>query len=176
MPYKRREATCQREECAVTYMKGHAKQKYCTISCAVTTQHRMMKDSSDYVEYREKNAAHLRSMNANLDKKAWSEKIGKASRRSKNVIPNNIFECSSRTRIKILARLDVSCCVCGWKEDTCDLHHIEGRNINDPHNHTNLTVLCPNHHRLCHKGKIPRESLKTVQELYGDAWKDVYYM
>jgi hypothetical protein len=172
MAYKPRENIC--ENCHNIYLKFHKNSRFCNVSCAGIFNHRKRSLDPDYAELRERNAAHLREMNATLDRKAWSEKIGR-SRRKKKEAPNNIFGCSSRTRVKILTRLEASCCVCGWKEDTPDLHHIDGKKIVDCDNHRNIALLCPNHHRLWHKGKIKRSDIKSFEEVHGSEWLKYYY-
>jgi len=88
---------------------------------------------------------------------------------------SSILEVSSRTCSKILKRLNLGCCVCEWKEDVCDIHHIHGRKIENADSHDNLTYLCPNHHRLAHKGKIPNESLIPLSIYFPKDWKELYY-
>lgn len=67
---------------------------------------------------------------------------------------------SNRVR-KLIGDSNFKCFICGWNESTCDIHHINPRcskGTNDPNN---LTVLCPNHHRLADRGllnKIPTVS------------------
>lgn len=91
-------------------------------------------------------------------------------------VPLSIFDCSSRTVTKILRRLEkMHCSRCSWNEGSCDVHHIRGRKIDDPHQHSNLTVICPNCHRLAHEGKITPEELVNLDEFIGDAWKQAYY-
>jgi len=55
------------------------------------------------------------------------------------------------------------CTQCTWAEGKCDIHHINGRKIPDPHNPTNLTVVCPNCHRLVHEDKIPPQDLIPIK-------------
>ena len=87
-----------------------------------------------------------------------------------------IWDCSSRTICKILKRIEkMKCSRCGWSEGSCDLHHIHGRKIENPHQHSNLTILCPNCHRLAHEGKIAIEQLVNLDVFIGDAWKQAYY-
>ena len=87
----------------------------------------------------------------------------------------NIFDMSSRTMSKVLSRLNIGCSNCGWNEGSCDIHHIKGRKIKNPHNHKNLCLLCPNCHRLVHEGKIDNSVLKSMKEILPDNWKDSYY-
>lgn len=46
------------------------------------------------------------------------------------------------------------CLYCGWDKSTCDIHHIAGRKIPNPDDPSNLTLACPNCHRLIHDCKI----------------------
>ena len=85
---------------------------------------------------------------------------------------NNIYEVSSRTRCKILKRMIQSCSNCGWNKSSCDLHHIIPRSRGGSNDHTNLTILCPNCHRLAHENKIT--SFVSLQEQIGDSWKQHY--
>lgn len=89
--------------------------------------------------------------------------------------PNNVYCVSRRTRYKIVERLSLKCFVCGWNEGSCDLHHIKGRKIIEPHHHSNLCLLCPNCHRLADSGKISPESLPSFEKVVGEKWKDAYY-
>lgn len=55
-----------------------------------------------------------------------------------------------------------ACIVCGWDDDTCDVHHIHPRKEGGSDELTNLAVLCPNHHRGADRGKISREELSLL--------------
>ena len=88
-------------------------------------------------------------------------------------IPLNLFDVSNRTKIKILNRLNCGCSVCGWKEAACDLHHIVPKKKGGTNDHYNLTLLCPNCHRLAHSGK--ELTLINIQEQFGEAWREHYY-
>lgn len=70
---------------------------------------------------------------------------------------------------------NMGCSRCGWDEAIGDLHHIEGRKIENPHKHENLSYLCPNCHRLFHTGKIKKDEIKTFEKQFGDIWKDYYF-
>ena len=50
-----------------------------------------------------------------------------------------------------------------------------GRKIENANNHNNLTLLCPNCHRLVHEGKIATESIISLEKYLGDIWKKFYY-
>ena len=48
----------------------------------------------------------------------------------------------------------VPCDMCGWDKSTCDFHHIKPISEGGRSNPSNLIVLCPNCHRLAHRGTI----------------------
>jgi 5-methylcytosine-specific restriction endonuclease McrA len=88
---------------------------------------------------------------------------------------NSLLEASSRTVRKVLKRLGKGCSRCQWSEGGCDLHHIRGRKGPNPDHHDNLTLLCPNCHRLAHERKIDPKDLVTLTQYIGDDWKAHYY-
>lgn len=83
-------------------------------------------------------------------------------------IPKNIFDVSSRTRALIVVRIGKGCSNCGWNEASCDIHHIVSTKHGGTNEHVNLTVLCPNCHRLAHSGKLADFISFDVQ--IGDSW------
>jgi hypothetical protein len=87
---------------------------------------------------------------------------------------DTIWSMSSRTRCKLLKRMGKGCCRCGWNEAACDLHHVKGRKITNPNADTNLTLLCPNCHRLFHSGKIGPNEVITL-DVYLSNWKEYYF-
>lgn len=87
----------------------------------------------------------------------------------------SILSVSKRTSSKIIKRINLGCCICGWKEGSCDIHHIDGRKIFNPDNHENLTLLCPNHHRLFHEKKISKENVIPLSKYFPKNWRDLYY-
>lgn len=89
--------------------------------------------------------------------------------------PKTIADISSRTAAKIMARLGIGCSRCGWSETSCDIHHIRGRKIEDPHHHSNLCYLCPNCHRLVHNKQVAAESLISFETQVGERWREYYY-
>lgn len=116
---------------------------------------------------------------ANPEKRIKGKEASKNAAKSTigkyNEDPKNIFDMSHRTRSKIMDRLELSCFRCGWNEAKCDIHHIHGRKIKDPHSHDKLTVLCPNCHRLAEENKIDDKKIPTFEQNIGDRWKTVYY-
>lgn len=81
---------------------------------------------------------------------------------------------SSRTRAKILSRINKGCSRCGWNEAACDLHHINGKKIENPHSLSNLTLLCPNCHRLYHSKKIGPSDVISLDKYIDDLTKYYY--
>lgn len=90
-------------------------------------------------------------------------------------IPENILDLSSRTTSKILHRLKIKCCICRWDEASLDIHHIIEKRNGGSNSHDNLTLLCPNCHRLIHNNKIDKTKLKTLKETVGEEWRKAYY-
>jgi len=58
-----------------------------------------------------------------------------------------------------------SCAVCGWREAHRDIHHIVPLNEGGPDTVENKIPLCPNCHRMTHRGLILREELFKLKEL-----------
>lgn len=88
-------------------------------------------------------------------------------------IPNNLLDMSSRTVTKLIRRMNIGCSVCGWKDALCDIHHIVPRRKGGTNDNNNLTILCPNHHRLIHEGaELP---IKSVTDHIGEEWRKHYY-
>lgn len=92
-----------------------------------------------------------------------------------NPSPSSIMDLSSRTISKILKRLGKGCSRCGWNEASCDIHHIRGKKIENPDSHSNLTLICPNCHRLAHSGMIRIEEIVSLDQYIGELWRDHYY-
>jgi hypothetical protein len=92
-----------------------------------------------------------------------------------NLNPQSIFDLSPQTRFKVISRLKLACFICGWDLARCDLHHINGKDVDDPHVHSNLTYVCPNCHRLIHRGVINVETIPTLETMLKDTWKNAYY-
>ena len=90
----------------------------------------------------------------------------------------SLLELSSRTVSKILKRMKLGCSYCGWFVDgvACDIHHIKEKKSGGSNEHTNLTYICPNCHRLVHSNKIDKEKLVNLYDYIGDSWKNYYYV
>lgn len=83
-----------------------------------------------------------------------------------------IYDCSSRTRLKILKRLKLHCFECDWHKAHTDIHHIVPISKGGTNDHSNLTSLCPSCHRLAHLGLI--DKFYSIEEKIGDTWKDYF--
>jgi 5-methylcytosine-specific restriction endonuclease McrA len=90
----------------------------------------------------------------------------------------SLCDLSKRTITKILKRMELPCSNCGWyvKGVVGDLHHIVERKNSGGDEHTNLTYVCPNCHRLIHSKIIKSNELINLDDYIGDKWKDYYYV
>lgn len=77
--------------------------------------------------------------------------------------PTNIYELSSRTLHKIIARADLKCSICGWNQATGDIHHIVEVSEGGSNEMSNLIYTCPNCHRTIHQHG---DKFKTKAELF----------
>jgi hypothetical protein len=57
------------------------------------------------------------------------------------------------------------CSRCGWYEECCDIHHINGRMVDNCHGLWNLSILCPNCHRLADRGVILPKDIVNLEYL-----------
>jgi len=69
-----------------------------------------------------------------------------------------------RRIIKQLGPVEFRCFICEWNEVMCDIHHIIPKSKGGSDHFDNLTVLCPNHHRLADRNKLI--SMPSVSERY----------
>lgn len=88
-------------------------------------------------------------------------------------IPANLLDMSTRTVSKLIKRMKIGCSVCGWNEAQCDVHHILPKKNGGTNDNSNLTILCPNHHRMIHEGAIL--PIKSVTDHIGEEWRNHYY-
>ena len=92
--------------------------------------------------------------------------------RSIKSVVNSILELSPVTIHRMLKRANQSCYNCGWNVCVCDIHHIVPRGQHGTDAHSNLTVLCPNCHRMAHCGMIDLRG-KSIDILFTN-WRDYY--
>lgn len=168
------------ENCGNEFVPNRRSKKYCCRECSLVKLSERAKIPWEDQDYRDKVSNGL--------KKAWAEKrdnfstgekhskiVGETTKGKYKGKINSIFDVSKRTSSKIIRRLNLSCCICGWKEGTCDIHHINGKKVENYNDHSNLTYVCPNCHRLLHENKIDKNKLKTLKEILPDNWMDLYY-
>lgn len=183
MPYRKRILICL--NCYEQYQGTDPKQKYCSHRCAGFHNNWMKKYGKGKKltkKQKEKLSNSLKLYYSNLESHPfknsdeWSKKIGKATKgKYKKKAPLNIFEVSTRTRSKILSRLNLKCSCCGYDKCPGKLHHIKGKKINDFDNHSNLSFVCARCHDEIHYGLIKKSSLITLKDLIGDRWLEYYY-
>ena len=162
-------------ECGNKYKNRDKRSKFCGKSCS--SRYNNLKRTLPSMEQRLSVSKSLKIYWNRTEKRmerAVKLREERANRHLKRKVcrkPNNIFEISSRTMQKILIRLDMSCVRCQWNESTCDIHHIvPGNNA-----HKHLIYLCPNCHRLAHRGKINERDYPNLLEQVGELWRKYYY-
>lgn len=74
----------------------------------------------------------------------------------------DFLDLSTRTIQKIVKRAGLNCSICGWDEDSLDIHHIQLRSKGGTNELSNLVCLCPNCHRKAHSRKISIDRLQQV--------------
>ena len=158
--------------------KTRWRNKFCGFSCSATYNNRNRLPPTEETKKKQRDGL-LKYYAEHPEKLRRGEKHSKATGeytkgKYKGRI-ESILDVSKRTASKILKRLNIGCCLCGWKEASCDIHHINGRKITNPHNHRNLTLLCPNHHRLFHEKKILEENVISLDKYFPENWRDLYY-
>lgn len=180
--------------CSTEFVCKDKRRKFCNCSCASshTGKNKVVKQStkdkisksliekhkcevytkkiSDGLKLHYKNNPESKLSREVATKQGIESSLGKHNRD-----PQSLMDLSKRTVSKILKRLNIGCCVCGWNEALCDIHHIYGRKIENADDHKNLAYLCPNCHRKFHRKKIGISELVTLDVYIGDKWKSVYY-
>ena len=131
----------------------------------------VIKITSRYTVYHTRKIKFCSARCANLfNSKATIEKRNKSLRN--NI--NSVTDLHPRTISRIFCRvLNVGCCVCGWKEDRCDIHHIVPEKDGGTNDNNNLCYICPNCRRLAHSSKISSDKLIPIT-VYVPNWKDFY--
>jgi predicted HNH restriction endonuclease len=161
---------CKNPECKKDFEITRDKRSnvYCSRSCSASHTNKLKPPVSDETKKKIKNALLK-------NKVKRIENISKATKGKYKKEIRSIQELSSKTVQKILKRLNLGCSYCGWDKTTCDIHHIFGRKIEDPNNHSNLTLLCPNCHRMAHENKLDKNKIITLNEYLPENWKNFYY-
>jgi len=158
---------CGKEKVDIDY----SSKRFCSRSCSNTRKHSDQQKNKTSTSLKAFFIEHPRPKGEKSD----VEQSAKFTKGKYNKSPKSILDFSPRTVSKILKRLKVKCCICGWNEGACDIHHIRGRKIPDADSNSNLTVLCPNHHRLAHENKVDEKDLKNILDCVGDKWLECYY-
>jgi hypothetical protein len=162
--------------CKVKLESRDKRTKFCSRSCSTTFNNlrRVITNShreniaNSLKKYYEVNPTKMRG---------WehAQAVGRGTKGKYNKTLKTIYDVSSRTRAKIIARLNLKCCVCGWDEDSIDIHHILPRKDGGSDDLANLTPLCPNHHRLADKKKLSIELLIPLSIILPHDWSDQVY-
>ena len=151
--------------------------KYCSRSCAATLNNKTRSQPTE--EAKKKTSMALKEYyRINKPRSSGIEhakKVGASTKGKYKKEVNSLLDLSKRTTAKLIKRLNLKCCICGWNEASLDIHHIVPRKEGGSDNHNNLTAICPNHHRLAHAGKIDRSKFVTLEEVLVDNWRDLYF-
>lgn len=163
--------------CGVVFHPRHDVQRFCGLSCSSKHRERTprpIKESSRAMRSLSMAQWWATSPAAPTLKDALRARglISQVGKRA--VTPDSLLELSSRTVSKVLRRLGLPCSNCGWDRTICDLHHIHGRKIPNPHAHHNLAYLCPNCHRLAHEGKLQAHDIIPFSQQIGDSWRVLF--
>jgi hypothetical protein len=162
--------------------------KYCSRSCAnsrILSEEQKKKLSEKLTLKHSKNRITRNCLTCNKEISSTEKRNKKfcdldCANKRKMVDPlrrdsiTTIWSMSGRTRCKLLKRMGKGCSRCGWNEAACDLHHVRGKKISNPNADTNLTLLCPNCHRLFHSGKIGENDVITI-DIHLSNWRDFYF-
>ena len=65
--------------------------------------------------------------------------------------------------------------ICGWKEATCDIHHIKPKKEGGTNDNSNLIVLCPNCHRKVHDHLLIIPENINIETLFKN-WTNYYFV
>lgn len=150
------------------------RKRFCNSSCSAVFNNKKRGELSS--EHKKNISIGLRDRTNFSSGDTHSKLVGLVTKgKFKDTEIRSIYELSSRTISKIFKRLNLGCSNCNWNEGTCDIHHINGRKIVDCNNHNNLSLLCPNCHRLAHEKKINKNDLKSLVEILPNDWRNSYY-
>jgi endogenous inhibitor of DNA gyrase (YacG/DUF329 family) len=78
--------------------------------------------------------------------------------------PNGgIYTSPSTFRVMIRREFYDRCAICGWSETPCDVAHIVPRKAGGEDALENVTILCPNHHRMYDLGLIAESHIRETR-------------
>lgn len=160
-----------------------AKRKFCSLSCSSKrvrkpncNLHKCQQCGEEYISkgYRK----GIKYCSIKCSSKANSGEIQSlrihGSKRGKSRA-TTIYSILPSVRSGIFKRMKLGCSRCGWNKANCDLHHINGRKISNPHDQSNLSYLCPNCHREAANNLIPKDEIVPFSVQVGMKWKEFYY-
>lgn len=160
------------KNCSKIYSKIDSRQLFCSRSCSGKYNN---KGKTLSKETKHKISRKLKErFSSEESRNKQSIKVGKTTK-GKYKNPSSLLDLSTRTISKIIKRLNLSCSRCGWDKSIGDIHHINGRKVDDCNNHLNLTYICPNCHREFHNGVYDKSELINLKDYIGDKWKEYYY-
>ena len=159
--------TC--ENCLKEHDGSYASGRFCSNLCA--------KCFSTKAKRKEINEKVSKKLRFTEEQKQQSHATKKHAAFSKDKKKTSLKELSSRTIVKVMKRMNLSCFICGWYHPNVsgDIHHIIPRKHGGSDDDENLTYICPNCHRMVHSGVIDASELISIKDYVGDSWKDFYY-
>lgn len=161
--------------CGIALVKKHQK-KFCSSVCSAKVNNKNRKVSE---EQKEKVSISLKThFKINKPRSSGLEHaklVGASTKGKYKKEVNSLLDLSKRTTAKLIKRLNLKCCICGWNEASLDIHHIIPKKQGGGDEHSNLTAVCPNHHRLVHAGKMDKNKFTTLEEALIDNWRDLYF-
>ena len=124
--------------------RGNA--KFCCRSCGLTytnNYRKLHKLKCQYIhcnkDYESKNR-NSKYCSSRCSSKARNLRSTGSIKNGKNKLKRDVIAITSETGFQ--------CFICKWHETSCDIHHIIPRRKGGTNEMSNLSVLCPNHHRL----------------------------
>lgn len=162
--------------CSIEFETQDKNAKFCGHSCSAKFNNKSLSDETKAkikIKIREYWKLHPERQSKGIE---HSKLVGKTTRgKYRERCPDSILSLSKRTISKVLKRLSIGCSICGWNESSCDIHHINGKKVEDKHGHWNLTLLCPNCHRKAGNKLIEKSSLISLDKYIGETWKQFYF-
>lgn len=76
---------------------------------------------------------------------------------------NGIYASPATFRVMARRYFYDRCALCGWNEGPCDVCHIVARKHGGTDTLVNVTMLCPNHHRMYDLGLIPEARIRETR-------------
>jgi len=180
MPRKKRTKSCV--YCDGDFETINPNQVYCSHRCAgfgnnamrgngqpLSKEHK--RKISDSLKRRNKGRSNPQKGSKEHSLKVGNSTIGKY----RKTPPMSIMELSTRTRTKVIQRLEIGCSQCGYDRCIGHLHHIQGKKVKDADQHRNLSYVCSRCHDEIHAGLIPLNDIVTFETQVGQRWLDCYF-